>query len=54
MPTIRELYENLEKHKLELKRYPQKNGDDKKKRSLALNASSSFNNDEDELDEFET
>ena len=50
MPTIQEIYGNLEKHKLELKRY-KRNGDKKKKRSLALKTSSSF---DDELDEIET
>ena len=34
MPTIQELCRNLEVHELEFKRY-RKNGDEKKKRSLA-------------------
>ena len=50
MPTIQELYGNLEEHELELKRY-KKNGDDKRKKTLALKASNSFDDDEDELDE---
>ena len=53
MPTIQELYGNLEEHELELKRY-KRNGDDKRKKSLALKAFNSFDNDEDELDENES
>ena len=53
MPTTPELYGNIEEYKLELKRY-KKNGDDKRKKTLALKASNSFNNDEDELDENES
>ena len=41
MPTIQELCGNLEEHKLKLKRY-RKNGDEKKKKSLVLKASNSF------------
>ena len=50
MPTIQELYGNLEKHELELKRY-KKSGHDKKIKTLALKASNSFDDDEDKLDE---
>ena len=53
MPTIQELYGNLEEQELELKRY-KKTGDDKRKNSLALKVSSSFDDDEDELDENES
>ena len=53
MPAIQGLYGNLEEHELELKRY-KKNGDDKRKKSLALKASTSFDDDEDELDENES
>ena len=41
MPTIQELYGNLEEHELELKRY-KRNKDNKRKKSLALKASNSF------------
>ena len=50
MLTIQELYGNLKEHKLELKRY-KKNGDDEKKKTLALKASNSFDDDENELDQ---
>ena len=50
MPTIQELYGNLEEHELKLKRY-KKNGDDKRKKTLTLKASNSFDDDEDKLDE---
>ena len=53
MPTIQELYDNLEKHELELKRHKW-NGDDKKKKSLIPKASSSFDDDENELDDLES
>ena len=53
MPIIQELYGNLKEHELELKRY-KRNGEDKRKKTLALKASSSFSNDEDKLDENET
>ena len=53
MPTIQELYRNLEEYKLELQRY-KRNGDDKRKKTLALKASGSFSDDEDKLDENET
>ena len=54
MPTIQELYRNLEEYKLQRKRY-KRNNDDKKKRSLSLKISNSFNDDkdEDELSEVE-
>ena len=45
MPTIQELYRNLEEHKLELKRY-KRNGDDKKEKTLSLKAFNSFDDDE--------
>ena len=51
MPTIQELYRNLENHELELKGY-KRNDDDKKKGSLVLKASNSFDNDKDELAKF--
>ena len=53
MPTIQKLYGNIKEHELELKRY-KKNGDNKRKKSLALKASTSFDDDEDELDENES
>ena len=53
MPTIQELYRNLEEHELELKRY-KRNGDDKGNKSLVLKASKSFDDDEDELDDNES
>ena len=46
-------YGNLEEYELELKRY-KKNGDDERKKSLALKASTSFDDDEDEWDENES
>ena len=52
MPTIHKLYRNFEEHELELKRY-KRNRDDKRKKSLALKASNSLNDDEDELDDNE-
>ena len=52
MATIQELYGNLEEYKVELKRC--KRNDHKKKRTLALKASNSFDDKDDELDEFET
>ena len=53
MPTIQELYGNLEEHELELKRYGN-NGDEKKKRSLPLKAINFFDEEEEEFDEGET
>ena len=53
MQTIQELYANLEEHKLELKRY-KRNGNDKRKKTLALKSSYSFDDDDDELDENES
>ena len=50
MPTIQELYRNLEEHELDLKRY-KKNGDDKRKKSLALKALSLFHDEENELND---
>ena len=47
MPNIQELYGNLEEHELEPKRY-KKNGNDKRKKTLALKASSSFDDEKDE------
>ena len=53
MPTIQELLGNLKEHELELKRY-KKNGDEKRKKTLALKTSNSFDDDEDKLDENES
>ena len=53
MFVIRKLYRNLEEHELELNRY-KRNGDDKKKWSLTLKASKSFDDWEHELNEIET
>ena len=50
MQTIQELYGNIKEHGLELKRY-KRNGDDKRKKTLALKASSSFDDDKDEMDD---
>ena len=50
MPPIQELYRNLEEHELEFKRY-KRNGDDKKKKSIALKAFNSF--DDDDLESME-
>ena len=52
MPIIQQLYGNLEEHELKLKRY-KGNNDEKNKRSLALKASSSFDDKDDEFDEIE-
>ena len=52
MSTIQELYGNLEEYELELKRY-KTNEDDKRKKFLALKASNSFDDDEDEIDDNE-
>ena len=52
MPTIQGLYGNLEEHELEQRRY-KRNGDDKMKKTLALKASNSFDNDDEKLDENE-
>ena len=49
MPTIQELYRNITKYELELKRH-KKNGDDKKKKTLALKAPNTFNDKDNELD----
>ena len=48
MPVIQEIFGNLEKHELELKRY-KNNEDDKKKRTLALKARTSNEEDEGEI-----
>ena len=48
--TIQKLFENLKEHKLEIKRY-RKNRDKKKKKTLVLKATNSFDNEDDELDE---
>ena len=50
MPTIQAMYGNLKEHELKLNRY-KKNGDDKRKKTFALKASNSFDDDEDEPDE---
>ena len=47
MPTIQELYGNPEEHELELERY-------KRKKSLTLKASNSFDDNDDELDDIES
>ena len=52
MPIVQELYGNLEKHELELRRY-KKNVDDKKKWSLALKALTSFDDDDEGSDKCE-
>ena len=46
MPTIQELCKNLQRHELELKGY-KRNKDEKNKKSLALKAINSFDNDND-------
>ena len=53
MTTIQELYGNLEKHELQNKRY-KRIGDDKRKKTLTLKASSPFDDDEDEMDDNES
>ena len=53
MPIIWYLYGNLGEHRLKFQKY-KRNGNDKKKISLALKSSSSFNEEEDELNEFES
>ena len=53
IPTIQELYGNLEEHELELKRY-KRNGDDKRKKTLTFKASSSFDDGKDEMDDNES
>ena len=50
MPAIKELYGNLKEHELELKRY-KRNGDNKRKKTLALKTSTSFDDDKDETDD---
>ena len=53
MLTIQELYGTWEEHDLELKRY-KKNGDDKKKRKLALKITSFFYDEDEDFDESKT
>ena len=53
IPTIQKPYGNLGEHELELKRHKRK-GDDERKKTLALKASNSFDDDEDELDDNES
>ena len=46
MPSLQELFGNLEEYEMELKRFF-KNDDDRKKKSLPLKVSVNFNDDED-------
>ena len=52
MPTIQELLGKSEEHKLELNRH-MKNGDDKKRRTLALKVATSIEENEDEVESVE-
>ena len=52
MPTIQMLYGNPEEQELEVKRF--KNGDDKKKRSLALKATNPFEHEDEDVESYES
>ena len=49
MPSLQQLFGNLEDHEMELKRFSG-NDNDTKKKSLAFKAIINFNNDEDDLE----
>ena len=49
MPSLQELFGNLEEHEMELKRFS-KNDEDRRKRSLALKATVNHDEEEDELE----
>ena len=52
MPSIQELFGNLEEHEMELKRFS-RNDEDRRKKSLALKAAANFDEDEDESESLE-
>ena len=49
MASLQGLFRNLKEHEIKLKRFP-RNDDNRKKKSLALKAITSFDDDEDELE----
>ena len=49
MPSLKELFRNLEEHEMELKRFS-RNDEDRRKRSLALKAIANLDDEKDELE----
>ena len=52
MPSLQELFRNLEEHKIELSRFI-RNDDDKKKKILALKATTIFEDDLESIKELD-